>query len=248
MKKTLIFMALSLSFILTSCTMGEWKISGSENIEPSEMIVKRVYPQQSFDRIDIHTLADVKIVQTDGDSYVRISAPENYIDLFEFKNKHGQLDIKLKKNNVNIHTNHVKITVYTPNLHGIENNGLSNVICNGLNSSELHVENGGVGSITFSDLRVPNLKVECDGIGGITLSGRAAKAKYECDGVGSIKASGLKARYVKAAVSGVGSIDCYATEYIKGEINGIGSLKYGGHPAKKIFDKGKHVVGSISEL
>ena len=248
MKKALFFMALSLCLVLTSCTMSEWKITGNEIIEPSEKIIQKTYRQQPFDRIDIHTLADVKIVQTDGDSYVHISAPENYIELFDVKCKHGQLDIKTTKKKVNIHTKRVKITVYTPNLRGIENNGMCYVVCDGLSTSELHIENAGVGSIIFSNLRVPNLWAENDGVGGITLSGRAAKAKYENDGVGSIKASDQKARYVKAAVSGVGSIDCYATEYIKGEVNGVGSLKYGGHPAKKIFDKGKHVVGSISEL
>ncbi|MBO4896600.1 MAG: DUF2807 domain-containing protein, partial [Prevotella sp.] len=62
----------------------------------------------------------------------------------------------------------------------------------------------------------------------------------------SIEASQLKALNVKASVSGVGSIECYASESIEGRVSGVGSLEYGGHPKKK--DTHRSGIGSINEI
>ena len=51
---------------------------------------------------------------------------------------------------------------------------------------------------------------------------------------------------VKYAMSGVGGIDCHASEFIKGRVSGVGGLHYAGHPAKKDLDH--NMTGSISEL
>jgi hypothetical protein len=63
--------------------------------------------------------------------------------------------------------------------------------------------------------------------------------------VGSIDASEMKARRVKGEVSGVGGIDCYATDTLKAVVSGVGSLKYGGNPAVKKLDASG--IGKISE-
>ena len=90
------------------------------------------------------------------------------------------------------------------------------------------------------------LDVSCSGVGNITLSGEADEAEYSCSGVGNINAKDLKAREVDAGVSGVGGIECYASESIKGRVTGVGGLKYAGHPAKK--DLNRSMTGGISEL
>jgi hypothetical protein len=56
----------------------------------------------------------------------------------------------------------------------------------------------------------------------------------------------MKARNVKAKVSGVGGIDCYASDYIDGSVTGVGGLKYAGHPAKK--DLHHNMTGGINEI
>ena len=56
----------------------------------------------------------------------------------------------------------------------------------------------------------------------------------------------LKAKSVKADVSGVGGIRCYASERIDGRVSGVGSLKYGGNPQEKQLKRDG--VGGISEI
>ena len=54
-----------------------------------------------------------------------------------------------------------------------------------------------------------------------------------------------KAVAVKAEVSGVGGISCYASERLKGEVSGVGSLKYSGNPREKKLNRTG--IGKISE-
>ena len=73
--------------------------------------------------------------------------------------------------------------------------------------------------------------------------------KIQNSGAASIrmdKLDNLKALNVKANVSGVGSISCYASEKLDGNVSGVGSLKYAGHP--KHLEKRRTGVGSISEM
>ena len=56
----------------------------------------------------------------------------------------------------------------------------------------------------------------------------------------------MKAREVDAHISGVGGIECFASEYINGSVSGVGGLKYGGNPSKKDLHSG--MTGGISEL
>ena len=98
----------------------------------------------------------------------------------------------------------------------------------------------------MDNIKAKKVDVSCTGVGSINISGEADEAEYSCSGVGSIKAGDMKAREVEAGVSGVGGIECYATEYIKGRVSGVGGLKYGGHPAKK--DLHNSMTGGISEL
>jgi hypothetical protein len=64
--------------------------------------------------------------------------------------------------------------------------------------------------------------------------------------VGGIDAKKLKARRVKADVSGVGGLECYASDSLKASVSGVGALKYAGKPKVKKLDESG--VGKISEL
>ena len=217
----------------------------AEIIEPSENIVKAKYPQEAFDKVDNHVVGTIQLVQSDK-SRVTLSAPENYIDLFEFENKDGKLDIKFAKNGINIHTEDVTIIVYTPTLREVTNSGAADVHLDGLTTDELKVKNSGVGSFELNHINAQKIDVSCSGVGSINIDGEADEADYSCSGVGSIKARDMKAREVKAKVSGVGGIDCYASDYINGRVSGVGGLNFAGHPEKK--DLHHSMTGGINEI
>ena len=243
MKRMLYLLMAGCLFSLSSCRVDLG--NGGTKIDPSDNIVKAKYPQEAFDKVDNHVVGSIRLVQS-KDSRVTLSAPENYIDLIEFKNKDGELDIKFKKDNISIDTKDVVIIVYSPSFREITNSGAADVRMDSLTTDELEIKNSGVGAFNLTQLKVQKIEVSCSGVGSITLSGEAGEADYSCSGVGNINAKDLKARDVEASVSGVGGIECYASESIKGRVTGVGGLKYAGHPAQK--DLNRSMTGGITEL
>ena len=217
----------------------------TEIIEPSENIVKAKYPQKAFDKVDNHVVGTIQLVQSDK-SRVTLSAPENYIDFFEFENEGGKLDIKFAKKGINIHTEDVVIIVYTPNLREVTNSGAADLHLDSLNTDDFKVINSGVGSFELNNIYAKKIDVSCSGVGSINIDGETDQAEYSCSGVGGIHAQEMMAREVKAKVSGVGGIDCYASEYIDGRVSGVGSLNYAGHPERK--DLHHNMTGGINEI
>jgi hypothetical protein len=246
MKKVL-FLSVLCALLLTGCKLENVNFGNGRKIEPSSRIVKNEYRQPAFDKVDIDLVANVKLIQSQGgDCRVVLSCPDNYVELFKFEVENGELEVQFVRDNVNIEPRQVDITIYTPSLRSLENNGLASVEMNRLTTDRLEVENSGVGSLYLTGLTVGRLEAECSGVGSMELAGQADDAQLECSGVGSIKAEKLKAKTVKAEVSGVGGIRCYASERIVGEVSGVGSLRYGGSPQHKQLQRSG--VGGISEL
>ena len=217
MKKSFMLMLAVLTLSVSSCRVNFGGISN--RLEPSENIVKAKYPQPSFDRVENHALGHIRIVQS-NQSRVTLSAPENYIDLFEFKNVNGSLEIRFTKKSVNIDAQDVTIIVYTPTLREVKNSGVADVHLDSLTTDDFVLRNSGAGSFFLSEINAKRVDVTCSGAGSISLNGQAEKGEYLCSGVGSIDAKGMKASVVDAKVSGVGSIECYATDFIKGRVTG----------------------------
>lgn len=245
MKTKLMFMMTIVLLSLSSCRVNIG--NGGEWIDPSDNIVKAKYPQEAFDKVENQVVGDIQLVQSkDGKSRVTLSAPENYINLFEIKNEDGHLKIKYADGNFNIDGRNVTFIIYTPTLSQIKNSGAADVRLDSLTTDELDIRNSGVGAFNLSQIKAKRVDASCSGVGSITLSGQAEEVELDCSGVGSINAKDLKALDVKASVSGVGGIECYASESIKGRVSGVGGLKYAGHPAKK--DLNHSMTGGISEL
>ena len=209
--------------------------------------MKKEYRQPAFEEVDVDVVANVKFIQSkDGDFRVVLSCPDNYVELFKFEVANRELAVEFTRDNVNIEAKNVDVTVYSPMLRRLDNSGVSSVEIDKLVADELAVENSGVGSLYLSGLTIGHLEADCSGVGSIELNGMAERAELDCSGVGSIKGEGLKAKSVKAGVSGVGGINCYASERIDGKVSGVGSLKYGGKPQEKQLERDG--VGDISEL
>ena len=240
------YVLLSLLAVLLSINGCNVKIDeGGDIVEPSENIVKAKYPQAAFDKVDNHVVGTIQLVQSDQ-SRVTLSAPENYIEYFEFENKDGTLNINYAENSVNMSANDVVIIIYTPNLREVNNSGAAVIHLDSLKTDEFKAINSGVGSFELNNINAKKIDVSCSGVGSINIDGQTDEAEYSCSGVGSIHAQEMKARDVKAKVSGVGGINCYASDYIDGRVTGVGGLKYAGHPAKK--DLHHNMTGGIDEI
>ena len=224
MKKVLFLMMSILA--LTSCKV-DLKGWDTNLIEESGKVITKEYKLKPFEEVHMRCVGAVEIIQDEKKSgTVELTAPENYIELYKFENNGDELEINFAKQHVNIHTQNVKIKVYTNDLLALKNSGASSIKMDSLDTDKIDIVNSGVGSIT---------------IGGL-----ADNVKLQNSGVGSINAEKLKALNVKANVSGVGSITCYSSEKIEGRVSGVGSLKYAGNPNHK--DTKRTGVGSIGEM
>ena len=225
MKKVLFLMVSVL--VLTSCKIDAGSWGNGERVEPSKVVVTKTYKLQPFEEVEMNCFGSVELIQSDEkDGTVELTAPENYIEFFQFESKGSRLDINFKKRHINIDGLKIKIKVYTNDLTRIQNSGAASIRMKKLDTDKLTVVNSGVGEIV--------------------VAGIADDADLICSGVGSINAENLKALNVKANVSGVGSITCYASEKIEGRVSGVGSLRYAGNPKHK--DNQRTGVGSINEM
>ena len=225
MKKVL-FLMMSV-FALTSCKIDLKNWDDTNLIEESDNVVTKEYKLKPFEEVHMRCVGAVELIQDEKKSgTVELTAPENYIELYKFENNGNELEINFAKQHINIHTRNVKIKVYTDNLLALKNSGASSIRMDSLDTDRIEIINSGVGSIA--------------------ISGLADNVTLQNSGVGSINAENLKALNVKANVSGVGSITCYASEKIEGKVSGVGSLKYAGNPKHK--DNKRTGVGSISEM
>lgn len=225
MKKVL-FLMMSV-FALTSCKIDLKNWDNTNLIEESDNVVTKEYKLKPFEEVHMRCVGAVELIQDEKkNGTVELTAPENYIELYKFENNGNELEINFAKQHINIHTRNVKIKVYTDNLLALKNSGASSIRMDSLDTDRIEIINSGVGSIA--------------------ISGLADNVTLQNSGVGSINAENLKALNVKANVSGVGSITCYASEKIEGKVSGVGSLKYAGNPKHK--DNKRTGVGSISEM
>ena len=225
MKKAALLMVCGM-MALTSCKMN---LNGwdTDLIEASDNVVTKEYKLTPFEEVKMNGVGQVELVQSETrNGVVELTAPDNYIELYKFESDGKELDINFVKKGINIHTKGVKIKVYTSDLVRIENRGAASISMDSLDTDRIEIVNSGVGNIKIS---------------GITDD-----AYLTCSGVGSIRAEGLKALNVKASVSGVGSIECNASEEIEGRVSGVGSLRYSGNP--KHQDNKRTGIGSISEM
>ena len=222
-------------------------VSGSNLIEPSDNIVTKEYQMSPFKAIVSHVFTTVEIIQSDEkDGLVVLTAPDNYIELIKFSDNDERLNIGYNKDNINIDGHHVNITIYTSNLQMIKNSGAASISLDSLDTDKLDIQNSGVGSFRLNNVLADQVTVGCSGVGDISINGETIDATLNCSGVGSIRAKDLKSKNVDAHVSGVGGIECHASDYIYGRVTGVGSLKYAGHPTKK--DVNKSITGGISEF
>jgi len=229
---------------LTSCHMN---LNGLNMIEPSNNIVETEYKLEAFTEVTSHVVANVRLVQSDDkNGVVVLSAPDNYIELFDFDSEDSRLDISFTRENTNIDPKNVHVTVYTTDLTKVRNTGAASVSLDSLDTDILTVENSGVGSFKMHKILADQVIVRCTGVGDISIDGETQEAELNCSGVGSIHAEDLKSINTKAHVSGVGGITCHASDTIDGKVTGVGSLKYAGHPKQRNLNK--PFTGGISEI
>ena len=254
MKIAIILGALALAFNGCSTNGSTLNTGKDENgdireVAASSKISTKTESIAKFDKIKTDIVADIVFVQDKGATLkIEVKGNDNLLDIVKYEVKNGTLHIDKKKGYKVTGKVDLTVTVTGQTLTELNNDGVGNVTIksldtpsfkldsDGVGSCELgtikadyfEVESDGVGSTDIAKLTAKNVKIDNSGVGSVSVSGTADNAVLDNSGVGSIEAGGLRCKTVDADCSGVGSIDCYASEKALYKRGGVGSVEIGG--------------------
>ena len=234
MKRIISIAALSTVAIvsLSSCTFVKFNKDAFEGVSSSSELVvaskdmKTVsYDLESFTGIESSVAADIIYIMNEGESSIKIEAPENFIDRIKYEVEDGILRLSFdgRQSRGKIIITAQSSTLTRLNIRGsgdflapygivspfmdIDIQGAGDIDMKGLECLEdVSVVLRGAGDINISDLSCQKVKVEVLGAGDVDLKGVAESADLSIKGAGDIDIEGLTVVDVTTSVQGVGSI------------------------------------------
>jgi len=223
------FMAIALSAIaMTSCLVNTRGLSnriltGSDEKTDLNDVV------ESFDKIKIKGSIDVTYVPSDVYEYKAV-VPENFVERFQVEvNDKGVLVLSLdKKDNIIISNGEIKVTIYGPQLYGVDIsgsgdfnaemislvgefnlniNGSGDVEINELVCDRAEFFINGSGDIDVKKINTYDIVAEINGSGDIDIAGKTEGGKLVINGAGDIDVENLEvSEHLETKVRGSGSI------------------------------------------
>lgn len=232
MKKAFFTLAILLGGITLNLHAKSLTISEVPSESSANKMVEAYINLDTFSELRTDVVANIKVVQGDR-CRIEAKGPEHIISLIDASVKEGELYVTFTKDIRMKNGEKVALTIYTPTLSRICQDGVGSIKCDGsFDTPKMDITNNGVGSVKLSDLRCELLTVSSNGVGGIDLSGTTRKAIYNSDGVGSIDAYDMHSEATEVSLNGVGSIHCHASQRIDARNSGVGSIRYDGDPEK----------------
>lgn len=199
----LLFGAVSLS----SCRVvlvKDKKVLNKETIQPSENIVDSLYTLARFDAVKVSGAG--KVYFTQGQEFLKVSAPDNLIDKISVRVEGTTLVIKPEFNSAGHLDDCLVYTLSCPSLEEIAVSGSVDFISeNTLSCSSLSVAASGSSDVLLQGL-------ECSGDADFTLSGSS-----------DLNGFGLKARSVEVSLSGSCDMDVDGLVAQNVDVSGSGS-------------------------
>lgn len=181
-----------------------------------------------FDAIASSGNFDVTIVQGNG-PLAEVTAERNLLQHIETRIDRGTLQLNTVDNQCISPTERVRITIYTPSLSGVLQNGSGDIVCDSLSTTLLNAELTGSGSI---DMRVlaDAVTARVSGSGQMYLEGAAPNAQLTVSGSGTLDALDMPTQIADVSLRGTGDIFVHCDSVLNVEITGSGDVWYTGDP------------------
>lgn len=214
MKSNIKYSVVVFLFSLTLIGCRNWGERGNGNV------VNETREIESFSSLEISGAFEVRVRLGESTS-LEIYAEENLMDDIITKNRGSKLIIEPRKN---IRPREeIKIYVTTENLDDLDASGASSIYIEEIDSREFNVDFSGAGTLG--------------------LDGKAEVFNIDISGACTLKARDFKCEDVRIESSGASNADVYASKYLKAGVSGVGSIDYYGDPEKVKTDISG--VGSI---
>jgi hypothetical protein len=184
-----------------------------------------------FTGVSVALAANVELSMgsTEG---LQIEADENLLPLIETVVKDGTLEIRPVRNNLNLESRSIKVSVQAKKIEHLSIAASGSISADTLQSPRLDLDIGGSGSIAIREVRADKLGSAIGGSGSVKLGGGAAKSfSVAIGGSGNVEASGLQADAVDVSIGGSGDAKVWAQKSLRVAVAGSGNVQYWGDPA-----------------
>jgi hypothetical protein len=239
MKKICLFLSVA-TFLLSSCHhFWEKRVRGNGNIKTEEHTVS------AFKNVEVGGAMKVFVSQG-ALQPVKLEGDENLLKYIEVAQEGDRIIVKSRFGYNLIPTGDMRIYVTSPVYHDIEVSGACDIIGQNkiTNPENLKLGASGSGDIKM-DVDAPRLDAEISGSGSIDLRGQTKDVDLELSGAGHAHCYDLLAENAKVDISGVGSVEVYASVKLDAQVSGAGNVTYKGNAT----NVSQHVsgVGSVNK-
>ena len=242
--KNSIKLFVSCSLLVTTMVNAQW--SSNEKIKGNGKVISEKRTTASYDGIAITGFFDVELV-SGKEGNITIKGEENLLPYIKVEVVDKVLKISTEKNKYISTSKGSEIVIVVPfeSIDQVSLTGSGDVVTkNSIKSKSFSAKLIGSGDMNL-DVESNDFDVNLSGSGDMVLTGKTENFNSNLNGSGDIDAGGLKAKNVKATVSGSGDNTVFCSESLHARVSGSGDIEYKGDPKKK--DTKVNGSGNISK-
>lgn len=232
------------SLLLTTITYEQW--SYNQKIKGNGKVISEKRTTASYDGIAITGFFDVELV-SGKEGNITIKGEENLLSYIKVEVVDKVLKISTEKNKYISSSKGSEIVIAVPfeSINQVSLTGSGDVVTkNSIKSKSFSAKLIGSGNMNL-DVESNDFDVNLSGSGDMVLTGKTENFNSNLNGSGDIDAGDLKAKNVKATVSGSGDNTVFCSESLHARVSGSGDIQYKGDPKKK--DTKVNGSGNISK-
>lgn len=225
MKVNKVVLLLAVSLMIFSCKKDYEENTSNGNIVTQEFSVG------NFTGINLDSECNITL-KNGTTQKVTVTASDNIIKDINTTITGGVwlIDFKSGDNVATINKHQWDMTIESPNINYIENNGSGSIVCEDtLINSPLTLRHLSSGSTSIL-CNVSDLTTFHDASGLLTISGKATTNNFTKEGGGNFKAFGLEVNTYNMTKDGGGDCEIKAISEISGTMEGGGNVYYKGSP------------------
>ena len=224
MKRNVFLLA---SLLVVGLLVSSCQVTYKKDIKVSKGTIVNWDDVPEFDRVVVEAACDVKFVQSDELRKVETKSRDGDARLLESVVEDGVLHVRCKEENLqHIKGKHMSVTIYSPDLIGLELRGAGQVDIDGLDTDTLTIEMRGAGDVDLGNIVCDRLDTRLHGAGSIKIESLTTQwADIELKGVGNVDVGFVNSGNVKCSLKGVGNVKLYGdVRHLEREAKGTGNV------------------------
>lgn len=224
MKRNVFLLA---SLLVVGLLVSSCQVTYKKDIKVSKGTIVNWDDVPEFDRVVVEAACDVKFVQSDELRKVETKSRDGDARLLESVVEDGVLHVRCKEENLQrIKGKHMSVTIYSPDLIGLELKGAGEVEIDELDTDTLTIEMRGAGDVDLGNIVCDRIDTRLHGAGSIKIESLTTQwADIELKGVGNVDVGFVNSGDVKCSLKGVGNVKLYGdVRHLEREAKGTGNV------------------------